>query len=71
MKGDTMDFQEKVRVRIEHWIRHNEDHLQEYEELAGELDQAGENESAKHITNMVALVEESNQYLRRALETLT
>ena len=51
-----MDFAEKAKIRIEHWIRHNEDHLREYEEFAKELDEAGNNDSADHIRNMLGIL---------------
>ena len=28
-----MDFQEKAKIRIEHWLSHNESHVKEYEEF--------------------------------------
>ena len=29
-----MEFDEKAKVRIEHWIHHNEHHNEDYEEYA-------------------------------------
>lgn len=65
-----MDFSEKARIRIEHWIKHNEDHLNEYEEFAKELDKAGKKETASHIRNMATLVAQGDKSLQLALETL-
>ena len=65
-----MEFIEKARIRIEHWINHNEDHLQEYEPFAHELASAGKNESARYIREMTALIAQSNDCLRRALKAL-
>ncbi len=65
-----MEFIEKAKIRIDHWIEHNEDHLQEYEPLAQELESAGKAESARCIREMTALIAESNECLRRALTTL-
>ena len=65
-----MEFIEKARIRIEHWINHNEDHLQEYEPFAHELESAGKNESARYIREMTALITQSNDCLRRALKAL-
>ena len=66
----VMDITEKATIRIEHWIKHNEDHLQEYETFARELEAAGKNESARHIRQMATLMAESNEYLRQALKAL-
>ena len=65
-----MDFSEKIKIRIDHWIKHNEDHLREYEELAKELDKAGKKETADHIRNMAILVAQGDKSLQLALETL-
>jgi hypothetical protein len=48
-----MDFVEKARVRIEHWIDHSEHHLEEYRAFAEELDRAGKPGSARHIREMM------------------
>ena len=65
-----MEFIEKTRIRIAHWIKHNEDHLQEYEPLAHELESAGKNESARYIREMTVLIAQSNDCLRSALKAL-
>ncbi len=65
-----MDAIEKARVRMEHWLEHNESHIREYETFAGELDAFDKNESARHIREMAALAEQSNDCLRRALKAL-
>jgi len=63
-------YYRKATIRIEHWKKHNEDHLEEYETFARELEAAGKNESARHIRQMATLMAESNEYLRRALKAL-
>ena len=70
MKGVVMDFTEKARIRIEHWVKHNEDHLQEYETFAHELEAAGKNESARHIRETATLMAESTNHLGKALRFL-
>ncbi len=40
MKGVGMDVIEKAKIRIEHWIRHNKDHLEAYKAFARELEAA-------------------------------
>jgi hypothetical protein len=65
-----MEFIEKARIRIDHWIEHNEDHLQEYEALAEELESVGEYESARSLHEVTALIARSNECLHRALKAL-
>ena len=70
MKGVIVDFMEKARIKMEHWARHNEDHLQEYTSFADKLASTGKDEAVLHIREMVTLIDQSNQCLRKALQTL-
>ena len=65
-----MDLTEKAKIRIEHWIRHNEDHLEEYEAFARELETAGKNETARYIREIAALMAQSTEHLEKALRSL-
>lgn len=65
-----MDSTERMKIRIEHWINHNENHLEEYQAVARELEACGKVESAHHIRQMAALLEESNDHLSKALQSL-
>lgn len=65
-----MDSNTKARVRIEHWLKHNLSHIQEYEAFASELETAGKEESAGHIREMASLVAQSNEKLEKALQKL-
>jgi len=65
-----MDFIEKARIRIEHWIKHNEDHLQEYEVFGEQLEEAGKKGSSEYVREMIELTKKSNECLRNALKTL-
>jgi hypothetical protein len=65
-----MDFVHKARVRLEHWITHNDHHEEEYSTFADQLADAGKKESAKYIREMIKLSSKSNECLRRALEAL-
>lgn len=66
-----MDFVEKARVRLNHWIAHNEGHQEEYEKFAVQLEEAGKRASAQQIREMVALSKRSEECLRKALSALT
>ena len=65
-----MDFIEKAKIRLEHWITHNDHHQEEYEMFAEQLEQADRNESAKFVREMIELNSKSNDCLRKALEAL-
>jgi hypothetical protein len=65
-----MDFDEKARIRMEHWLSHSDQHQQEYEKFADELEQAGKADSAAAVRGMAALEARSAEYLRKALEAL-
>ncbi len=65
-----MDFDEKARIRIEHWIEHNDHHLEDYEQFANQLEDAGKLESARSIREMADFTQKSTACLRKALEAL-
>lgn len=66
-----MDFVEKARVRLNHWLGHNEGHQEEYEKFAAQLEEAGKTESAQQVREMAALSRKSDECLRKALTALT
>jgi hypothetical protein len=65
-----MDFMEKARVRLEHWISHNDHHREDYEKFVKELEEAGKTESARHMREMMDLTVRSTECLRKALKAL-
>jgi hypothetical protein len=65
-----MELVEKARIRLNHWLAHNDGHQQEYEKFAAELEEAGQMASAQQVREMVALTKRSGECLRRALESL-
>ena len=65
-----MDFLEKARIRLEHWISHSEHHLEEYEMFAEQLEESGREKSASKIREMIDLESKSTQCLRSALKNL-
>ena len=65
-----MDFIEKAKIRLEHWITHNDHHKEEYELFAEQLEEADKEESARQVREMIRLSVQSNECLRRALEAL-
>jgi ferric-dicitrate binding protein FerR (iron transport regulator) len=65
-----MEFVEKARIKLEHWMTHSDNHRQEYEEFAGELQRAGQAASADHVREMIDLAAKSSECLRKALRAL-
>lgn len=65
-----MESIEKAGMRIEHWIKHSQSHLADYEAFADELDEAEHKESAAEIRSMVALTQKSMEHLRNARAAL-
>ena len=65
-----MDFVEKARIRLEHWITHNDHHQEEYEMFADQLEEAGRKESAQFIREMISLSARSTECLRKAFKAL-
>ena len=65
-----MEFLEKAKIRLEHWIEHNEQHQEEYSKFASELAEAGKLEAAKQIEAMVELTAKSSACLKKALEAM-
>jgi len=68
-EGD-MEFIDKARIRLEHWIYHSEDHYQEYVSFAKELEDAGKIESARHLKDMITLSARSTECLKKAMKAL-
>jgi hypothetical protein len=65
-----MEFIDKAKIRLEHWIHHSEDHYQEYVSFAKELEEAGKIESARHLREMAALSAQSTECLKKAMKAL-
>lgn len=65
-----MDFIEKARIKMEHWISHNDHHLEEYESFAQQLEAAGRTESARYVREMTEFTAKGTACLKRALEVL-
>ena len=65
-----MEFVEKAKIRLSHWITHNDHHHEEYDLFAEQLEDAGKSESAKAIREMIELSVKSTDCLRNALKSL-
>ena len=65
-----MESIEKAKIRLEHWITHNEHHYEEYETFADQLEEAGKTDSAKYVREMMTLTTQSTECLKEALKRL-
>ncbi|GAB6888549.1 hypothetical protein JCM13304A_20480 [Desulfothermus okinawensis JCM 13304] len=65
-----MEYIEKVRKRLEHWMEHNEKHMEEYKKLAEELKSNGLDSAAHYIMNLVKHTENMNREIEEALKNL-
>ena len=64
-----MDFVEKAKIRLEHWITHNDHHQEEYEMFVEQLQDAGKKDAAGNIREMMKLTAKATDCLRKTLET--
>ncbi|HEY3362435.1 MAG TPA: hypothetical protein VGK06_11620 [Methanosarcina sp.] len=55
---------------IEHWIEHNESHIESFKEWAQKAKKDGFLEASEDILEAASKIEESNKYLHRAKEGL-
>ena len=65
-----MDSMEKAKKRLEHWIGHNEQHCEEYEKFAQELEKDGHLESAAFVREIVPLTKKATEFMQKALDAL-
>jgi hypothetical protein len=65
-----MDSIEKAKIRIEHWMHHNDHHYEDYEAFAMGLDKAGKTESARAIREMMEYTAKSTECLKKAMNAL-
>jgi len=65
-----MEFQERAKMRIEHWMKHTVDHVKEYSRFAGELENSGYGDAASNIREMAEITNKCSQYLKNALLAL-
>lgn len=65
-----METLKKARIRLEHWIAHNDHHESEYGLFAEDLEKAGFDTAAAEIRRMIQLNAGCNDCLRKALADL-
>jgi hypothetical protein len=61
---------ENLSHLIEHWIEHNESHIETYNEWAQKAKKDGFLEASEDILEAARKIEEANEYLNKAKEGL-
>lgn len=65
-----MESIEKAKIRLDHWIHHNDHHIEEYELFADQLEDAGKSASARYVREMIDLTYKCTECLKNAIEKL-
>lgn len=58
----------KAIIKLEHWLRHAEEHWKEYQEFAHALKEAGYNEASEAIFELAKTTQESSRLIKKAIE---
>ena len=62
-----MEFREKARLRIEHWMKQSADHVREYSKFADELENSGYSDAADNIREIATITSKCDHCLKNAL----
>ncbi|MGO9122794.1 MAG: hypothetical protein ACLQPD_34895 [Desulfomonilaceae bacterium] len=65
-----MDDIQKSRIRLEHWINHNLDHIKGYDEVAQLLYKNNFSGAAEMIRRGTRLIEAANSEFQKALKSI-
>ncbi|OGP67183.1 MAG: hypothetical protein A2170_14945 [Deltaproteobacteria bacterium RBG_13_53_10] len=65
-----MDESKKLLTVIEHWVEHNESHLNDYRKWGQTAASLGLESVESEIEAAVEKLSQSNQHLRKALKTM-
>lgn len=66
-----MDQKKKLSVIIEHWIEHNESHMNEYKKWAQTAKELGLDSVRAGIEKAMKMLAQSNNHLEKALKTVS
>jgi hypothetical protein len=69
-KGATPDDLTKLRILLPHWIEHNGEHAESFQEWAGKAREMELEETARRIEEAVEGMKASNEALSAALKAL-
>ena len=60
----------KISNLIEHWIEHNNSHIKSFSTWADTIEHADFNKTAMNILTAAKKIDESNEYLKKALKEI-
>lgn len=60
----------KAIIRLEHWLKHAEEHAKEYEDFSSQLLEEGYLEASKAILELSKVTKDSALLIKKALEHL-
>ena len=61
---------DKISDLIEHWIEHNNSHIKSFNTWADTIEHADFNKTAMNIISAAKKIDESNEYLKKALKEI-
>lgn len=64
------DDRSKLKILLSHWIEHNKEHSQEFQEWADKMKSSGEPEVGEEMLRSAEEMEKSGDFLSRALTLL-
>jgi hypothetical protein len=62
-----MEFREKAKIRIAHWMKHTDNHIKEYARFADELEKSGYDNAARNIRETASITTKCSHCLTNAL----
>jgi len=65
-----MDQKKKLSIVIEHWVEHNENHMDEYKRWAQTAGELGLNSVKAEIEEAMEKISQSNEHLKKALKSI-
>ncbi|OQX17651.1 MAG: hypothetical protein BWK80_39335 [Desulfobacteraceae bacterium IS3] len=68
--SETLSFEEKMSKLLEHWLKHNSDHVQTYREWGQKAKDAGLNDMAVILEDIAAASSALNQKFEAASSLL-
>lgn len=67
---ETMGFEEKMVMLLDHWVKHNDDHAQNYREWADKASSKGLKEAAEHLKAAADMTDGISDQFRKAMKTV-
>ena len=66
--GAALSFEQKLNTILNHWIKHNEDHIKGYNEWSAKAKDRGLEKICPFMDEAVKMTEDINSKFREALE---